>query len=586
MPAVFISYSRKDFYFAESLAFHLTECGIESWLDANHLTPGGEWGEEIDRALDEAHTVVLVATPASMRSPYVEREWKRALAQGDRLIVALFRSCKLPPEMEPARVVDFRGSFRPALRRLTALLAEPRQTTPCLTTASRVPRLPRLPPLVGLMMLMLFSVFLAPLAIFGDWQGLNLEEEPIGFRIFAWIMLPFFFGLFAWHGGLAFLWRRMGLTRLTLTLLLFTGVFSLYLIGRTGWVPAITALTSGIHYDAIPSSILASIVGVGWAAVAIVTLLRPEDLLRWCPTGKAWDAYRRGRVMQIPDLPTRFAELGRFQLLHDAEDAPAAAQLRSDLIGLGASESPAEGTRVILLTNRSTTEWLSGQAALLEKGAVTVIGSAIGLPASLHWLWRRQWSDLRRWDATRRRKNPVPAVPEGMTRLRLPGIVNLNEHLLCAMAGLLLVLANVLPSESSNSETLTAREGFGGVIAIAAICWIVAASKLIHPTFTQPRFRRWVGLLAWMTLPLAAGEFYFFISLGGNVWRAVPAIFFVVALPFLLRWQTARLAFFWFPAPPGPGVKFPPRLNAPRKWDALLWALLYMALWMVLLGVD
>jgi hypothetical protein len=218
--------------------------------------------------------------------------------------------------------------------------------------------------------------------------------------------------------------------------------------------------------------------------------------------------------MQIPDLPTRFAELGRFQLLHDAEDAPAAAQLRSDLIGLGASESPAESTRVILLTNRSTAEWLSGQAALLEKGAVTVIGSAIGLPASLHWLWRRQWIDLRRWDATRRRKNPVPAVPEGMTR-----------------------------------------------------------------------FRRWVGLLAWMTLPLAAGGFYFFISLGGNVWRAVPAIFFVVALPFLLRWQTARPA-FWFPAPPGPGVKFPPRLNAPRKWDALLWALLYMALWMVLLGVD
>ncbi len=101
MPAVFISYSRKDFYFAESLAFHLTERGIESWLDANHLSPGGDWGQEIERALDEAHTLILVATPASMRSPYVEREWKRALAQGDRLLVARFRSCKLPPELKP-----------------------------------------------------------------------------------------------------------------------------------------------------------------------------------------------------------------------------------------------------------------------------------------------------------------------------------------------------------------------------------------------------------------------------------------------------------------------------------------------------
>ena len=68
MPAVFISYSRKDFYFAESLAFHLAERGIANWLDANHLAPGREWSEEIDRALDEAQTVVVVVTPASVRS--------------------------------------------------------------------------------------------------------------------------------------------------------------------------------------------------------------------------------------------------------------------------------------------------------------------------------------------------------------------------------------------------------------------------------------------------------------------------------------------------------------------------------------
>jgi hypothetical protein len=46
--------------------------------------------------------------------------------------------------------------------------------------------------------------------------------------------------------------------------------------------------------------------------LVIVIWLRPEDLLRWCPTGKTWDSYRRGRVMKIPDLPTRFAEVGRF----------------------------------------------------------------------------------------------------------------------------------------------------------------------------------------------------------------------------------------------------------------------------------
>src|SRR5438046_8692125 len=92
MPAVFISYSRKDFYFAESLAFHLDREGIATWLDANHLAPGGDWAAEIDHALDEAETVILVLTPDSVRSEYVRREWQRALAQGDRLILALFRS--------------------------------------------------------------------------------------------------------------------------------------------------------------------------------------------------------------------------------------------------------------------------------------------------------------------------------------------------------------------------------------------------------------------------------------------------------------------------------------------------------------
>jgi len=583
MPAVFISYSRKDFYFAESLAFHLAERGIANWLDANHLAPGGEWSEEIDRALDEAQTVIVVVTPASVRSEYVRREWKRALAQGDRLILALFRSCKLPPELQHARVVDFRGAFRPALQRLTPLLGSSCEAAPALTTTSRFPRVP---PWVGLMTLLLASVFLLPLIVFSDWRELGFTDESIGLRIFTLIMLPAFFGVVIWHVCLAFLWRRMGLTRIALTLTLFSAIFGFTLLGRTEWIPSVTALSSAVYYKGIPTFVLMSIVGMGCAALAIVIWLRPEDLLRWCPTGKAWDSYRRRRVMKIPDLPTRFAEVGRFQLLHDMEDAPAAAQLRADLIIAGATEAPSDGKCVVLLTNRTTTAWLSQQAELLEKGVVTVIGSAIGLPKSLQWLWRRQWIDLRRWDATRKRKNPVPAVPEGMNLLRIPGSVRVTEHLLCAMAGLLGVLANITFSpDSSKSETLMPRDWFGIMIAVACVFWIVVAWQLSHRQITRLRYARWVGLLSWGTLILAAGAFCFFVSLGGNGWRTAPAGCFVLALPFLLRRQTPRLA-FWFPAPPAPSPKFVQRLNAPRKWEPLLWAFIYMGFWMFILGVQ
>jgi hypothetical protein len=40
---VFISYSRKDYYFAESLAFNFVKRGIDAWLEAKDLVPGADW---------------------------------------------------------------------------------------------------------------------------------------------------------------------------------------------------------------------------------------------------------------------------------------------------------------------------------------------------------------------------------------------------------------------------------------------------------------------------------------------------------------------------------------------------------------
>ena len=411
MPAVFISYSRNDFYFAESLAFHLDREGIPTWLDANHLAPGGDWAAEIDRALDEAQTVVLVLTPDSMRSEYVRREWQRALAHGDRLILALFRSCKLPPELQHARRVDFRGAFRPGLRRLTQLLATPPKTAAAANNKAPLPRSPvdwhhDRHACFGFLRANDDFRRLARLGFHKrtDCPSHSLLAYPAVFLRFHFLAFmhrssPATYGYDA-AGGLAdsLHW-----------------CLRLLLLGRTGWIPAVTARTNAVQFSIIPTFVLTCIIGIGCVALAIVILLRPADLLRWCPTGKAWDSYRRGRVIRIPDLPTRFAELRRFQLLYDVEDTPAAARFRAELIRAGTVEVSSDATSVALLTNRTTTAWLNQHAELLQKGVVTVIGSAIGLPPSLHWLWRRQWIDLRRWDATRRRKNPVPAVPEGMT---------------------------------------------------------------------------------------------------------------------------------------------------------------------------
>ena len=119
---VFISYSRKDYYFAESLALHLSKRGISAWLDVKDLTAGRSWEQDLEAALDRAPAVVVVASPKSWERPNVRKEWERAKKQGKRVIVAQFRSSRLPSQLLGSESVDFRGAFGPPLEALISLL--------------------------------------------------------------------------------------------------------------------------------------------------------------------------------------------------------------------------------------------------------------------------------------------------------------------------------------------------------------------------------------------------------------------------------------------------------------------------------
>ncbi|MEV0680173.1 toll/interleukin-1 receptor domain-containing protein [Actinosynnema sp. NPDC050436] len=118
---VFVSYSRRDFYAAEALASVLAASGeVETWLDVEHLVPGTDWSSAIDTAIDQADVVVVVASPAAMASEWVTQEWKRALANGTPVHVALVRDTELPSEL--ALVHDLRGRFFTEARRMVEVL--------------------------------------------------------------------------------------------------------------------------------------------------------------------------------------------------------------------------------------------------------------------------------------------------------------------------------------------------------------------------------------------------------------------------------------------------------------------------------
>src|SRR6201999_1814527 len=86
--SVFISYSRKDYYFAESLTLYLLQHKIPAWMDVLNLKPGVLWEERLFESLDAAGCVVVVASADSMKSPNVRQEIERAVKQGKRIVVA------------------------------------------------------------------------------------------------------------------------------------------------------------------------------------------------------------------------------------------------------------------------------------------------------------------------------------------------------------------------------------------------------------------------------------------------------------------------------------------------------------------
>src|SRR5579862_8482101 len=139
---VFISYSRRDYYFAESLALHLLKEGVPAWLDVKNLNPGVFWERDLFAALDSACCVVLVVSRDSLKSPNVQQEITRATAQKKRIIIARFRGARLPENLCQCEVVDFRGSFAGALKRLKEALSKEGSTAAAAAARHPFPKAP------------------------------------------------------------------------------------------------------------------------------------------------------------------------------------------------------------------------------------------------------------------------------------------------------------------------------------------------------------------------------------------------------------------------------------------------------------
>ncbi|MBZ0275360.1 MAG: TIR domain-containing protein [Anaerolineae bacterium] len=80
---IFIAYSRKDGKtFATQLRQRLESEGLSSWQDRDRMEGGVGWWQQITEALGTVEFMVLVATPAALKSPVATKEWRYARQQG------------------------------------------------------------------------------------------------------------------------------------------------------------------------------------------------------------------------------------------------------------------------------------------------------------------------------------------------------------------------------------------------------------------------------------------------------------------------------------------------------------------------
>ncbi len=88
---VFLSYAHKDNHYRKQVQKALEKRGLSIWVDDRGIVPGVSWQESVQDAIDSACVVVVILSPDSKESRYVNRELNYADHQKKRIFPILAR---------------------------------------------------------------------------------------------------------------------------------------------------------------------------------------------------------------------------------------------------------------------------------------------------------------------------------------------------------------------------------------------------------------------------------------------------------------------------------------------------------------
>lgn len=104
----FLSYHSGDGQWVARLKGGLEARGIRVWLDTEQMRPGDLFPGALARAIGAVRCVVIVLSPGSLASAWVEEEYNMALARRCHVIAALIDDVEPPGFLVGRTWVDFR----------------------------------------------------------------------------------------------------------------------------------------------------------------------------------------------------------------------------------------------------------------------------------------------------------------------------------------------------------------------------------------------------------------------------------------------------------------------------------------------
>jgi hypothetical protein len=124
---IFISYARADsIAFVDRLERDLKAQKFHPWVDRHGLEGGEAWVEEIEQAIDVCQALVVVLSPAAVKSKYVHMEYHYAQDEGKQVIPVMWGAVKIPMDLRLTQCLDFQVNYKEGLRQLVQALNRPR----------------------------------------------------------------------------------------------------------------------------------------------------------------------------------------------------------------------------------------------------------------------------------------------------------------------------------------------------------------------------------------------------------------------------------------------------------------------------